>query len=101
MAAFVFGPVWFAVHRAWIPAAVYLALIVVVAGVVPDPASGVVSLALGVLAGLLGRDLVRWSLDRRGYVEAYVLAARNEEAALGRLLTYRPDVAASLAARLT
>ena len=99
-AAFVFGPVWLAINRAWIPAALHLAILVLIAALLPAPAKGVVTVALAVLAGLMGRDLVRWSLDRRGYLESHVLAARNEEAALGRLLTYRPDIAASLAATL-
>ena len=40
-------------------------------------------LGVAVLTGLLGRDMVRWSLARRGYVLAHVLAARDEEQRLG------------------
>ena len=54
-------------------------------------------MALSVLAGVMGRDLVRWSLERRGYAMVHVLAARDEDGALARLLTYRPDIAAGMA----
>ena len=49
---------------------------------------------------MLGRDILRWSLDRRGYTLAHVLAARDEEAALARLLTYRPEIAVQVAETL-
>ena len=92
--AALFGPIWFAAQRAWIPAAIDLALLVAAAVLRGAP---VTQVALGILAGLLGRDTVRWSLDRRGYVVEHVLAARDEDTAFARLLTYRPDVAARLA----
>lgn len=98
--AFLFGPVWLAAQHAWIPAVLQAALLVLVAVLLPAPARAVGIAALAVLAGLLGQDLVRWSLERRGYHLAHVLAARDEEAALGRLLTYRPDVAAGMAGLL-
>ena len=98
--AFLFGPLWLLAQRAWIPAALDAALLVLVAALLPPPARPVVAFALSVLAGLLGRDLVRWSLERRGYVLGHVLAARDEEGALGRLLTFRPDLAGSMAERL-
>ena len=98
--ALLFGPVWFAASRAWIPAVLQAALLVVTAVVLPDRVAAVVVVAVAVLAGLLGRDGVRWALDRRGYTLAHVLAARDEDAALARLLTYRPEVASDLAARL-
>ena len=42
-------------------------------------------------AGLFGRDLCRWSLERRGFTLAQVVGGRTEEEALGRLLDQRPD----------
>ena len=98
--ALLFGPLWFIANRAWIPAMLQGALLVVVAALVPARYGAVLELTLAVLAGLLGRDLVRWGLDRRGYTLAHVLAARDEEGALARLLTFRPEIAADLAARL-
>lgn len=91
--AFLFGPFWLLFQRAWVPAALWLALTVVLPALAPAPARPVVGFALSVLAGLLGRDLVRWSLPRRGYELAHVLAARDEEGALARLFAARPDLA--------
>lgn len=90
------GPLWFTLHRAWVAAAIHLLLIVALARLLP-PRFGAILLGLAWLAGLLGRDVLRWTLDRRGYTLAHVLAARDEETALGRLLTYRPEVAAQFA----
>ena len=42
--------------------------------------------------GVFGRDLVRWSLARRGFDEAHVIAARDADTALARLLARRPDL---------
>lgn len=91
--AFLFGPFWLLFRRAWVPAALWLALTVLLPAFAPAPARPVVAFALSVLAGLLGRDLVRWSLRRRGYELAHVLAARDEEGALARLFAARPDLA--------
>ena len=99
-AAFAFGPLWLATQRAWIPAVLHLVLLVLIPVLCGPAAALVLTGALAVLAGLMGRDLVRWSLDRRGFELAAVLAARDEDTALGRLLTFRPDVAAGLAAIL-
>ena len=98
--AFLFGPLWLLAQRAWIAAIIDAALLVLCAALLPDRAQGPAVLALALLLGLLGRDLVRWSLARRGYTLEHVLAARDEEAALGRLLTARADLVQSYAERL-
>lgn len=98
--ALLFGPAWFVANRAWIPAVLEAAALVVLAVLLPGRVAGVVVMAVAVLAGLLGRDVVRWALERRGYTLSHVLAARDEDAALARLLTYRPEVASDLVARL-
>ncbi len=98
--AFLFGPLWFTAWRAWVPAAVYLFFVVVVLRFVPGRGGLVLLLAAAMAAGLMGRDLVRCILERRGYTLVHVLAARNEDAALGRLLTFRPDLAAAMASLL-
>lgn len=89
----VFGPFWLALHRAWIAAAIVLALDVLIGVLAPSPIDIVAECALALLVGLLGHDLWRWSLQARGYLETHVLAARDETEALGRLLTLRPDQA--------
>ncbi len=73
--AFLFGPIWLFVHRAWIPGILALCAIVAIAA----------------------EDLRRWSLDRRGFILAQIVAAPNNEAALGRLLDRRPDLVAEMA----
>ena len=95
--AFLFGPLWLLLHRAWIPAAIAFAATVLIAALVPEPAQTVLTLGLMLLLGLSGRDLRAWSLERRGFLLAHVLTARTEADALARLLTNRPDVAARMA----
>ena len=91
--AFLFGPIWLLLHRAWIPAALSFAAFVLSGALLPDTVSGIVTPALMVLHGLSGNDLVAWSLTRRGYLLSHVLTARTEADALARLLTNRPDLA--------
>ena len=90
--AFVFGPLWLLFRRAWVLAALWLALSILLVALTPGEARPVLAFALSVLAGLLGWDMVRWSLLRRGYGLAHVLAARDEEGALARLFGARPDL---------
>ncbi|MBV8916077.1 MAG: DUF2628 domain-containing protein [Acetobacteraceae bacterium] len=98
--AFLFGPLWLLANRAWIPAALDFALTALLAVLLPDRLEGPVMLGLAIILGLLGRDLVRWSLDRRGYVLTHVLAARDEDGALGRLLMARRDLMQNYAEQL-
>ena len=88
--ACLFGAVWFAFQAAWIPAVLWLALSSVPLLLAPGPGL-VMAFALAILAGLIGRDLVRWSLDRRGYVLAHVVAAGDRDSAYARLLAARED----------
>lgn len=98
--AALFGPLWFAAHRAWWPALGSLVLAAMLGALAGPIAAPILATALAVITGLVGRDLVRWSLEQRGYLLEAVLAARDEDAALGRLLTWRPDLAAGYAAIL-
>jgi len=98
--AFLFGPLWLIAHRAWIPAVMDVAATIVLLAALPDSVQGPALFGLAVILGLLGRDMVRWSLNRRGYTLAHVLAARDEDGALGRLLTARTDLAQSYAEQL-
>lgn len=95
--ATLFGPLWLLAHRAWIPAALS-ACLTVFASLQPDPTQTILALVLAWAHGLFGHDLVRWSLERRGYQEQHVLAARDEDAAFARLLTARPDLLAEATA---
>ena len=90
--AAIFGPLWLLAHRAWIPAALWLACWGLIVGLAPGRLGAPLLFGLFLISGLLGRDAVRWSLARRGYVLAHVLAARDRDAALARLLAARPDL---------
>ena len=94
--AAVFGPFWLLAHRAWIPAVLFGAVALLVIVLAPPGLGGLIGLGFGVLAGLLGRDAVRWSLERRGYLMTHVVAARDADSALARLLHARADLQASL-----
>ncbi|HME27126.1 MAG TPA: DUF2628 domain-containing protein [Acetobacteraceae bacterium] len=90
--ALLFGPLWLAVHRAWIAAVLTLAATVLIIVLAPDSAATALLTALILLLGLSGHDLHRWSLDHRGYLLAQVVVAHTELEALGRLLDRRPDL---------
>ena len=94
--AYLLGPVFFTLNRAWAPALVHIALLALVATLPPPWLRGILLEALAILAGLMARDVLRLSLDRRGYVMAHVVAARDDDAALGRLLQARPDLVPAL-----
>jgi len=91
--AAIYGPLWLAGHRAWVPAALVLAGEVSAGFLVPDAYVGFVFLAWRWLFGFLGPDLRRWALEARGYTLAHVVAAPDVDAAFARLLTARPDLA--------
>lgn len=89
LGAFLFGPLWLFAHRAWIAGCIALAVLIwllVLTMDLPGPLGPTLLFGYALLLGLLGRDLCRWSLARRGYTEASVIAAPDAEAARGRLL---------------
>jgi uncharacterized protein DUF2628 len=90
--ALLFGPLWLAAEGAWLPAAAAMVLAVLILLLTPSPASGILFLGLALLQGFSGRDLVRWSVARRGYLESNVVVGRNADEALTRLLEARPDL---------
>ena len=91
--AFFLGPFWLAAHRAWIATALSLAAYVLIAALLPRPASAILAAGLALGLGLLGFDLRRWALENRGYLLIHVLAAGNPDDAFTKLMTYRPDLA--------
>ncbi len=95
IAAALLGPAWLLTQRAWIAGVLSLCAWVVVV-LLPTPAIGIAALVLIWVQGVFGRDLLRWSLARRGYTMELVLAARDEDGALARLLAARPDLASGL-----
>jgi hypothetical protein len=97
LGAFLFGPLWLFAHRSWvagiIAAAVLVSLPVLGTTLGGPPAVGLLLFAYAALLGFSGRDLQRWSLERRGFAETYVVAGRNRDAAYGRLLARDPTLA--------
>jgi hypothetical protein len=91
-AAFFFGFLTLAVHRAWIQAALNLAALLLVLALCRGVQSAAPLLGLAILQGLCARDLLRWSLSQRGFVEGPVIAAADSDQALGRLLYHHEPV---------
>ncbi len=92
LAAGVFGPLWLAAHRAWIAAAIALAIAIVIGVFARGTVAALSWFAYVWLLGMFGHDLERWALERRGYVLVHVLAARDDEGAHARLLAARPEL---------
>jgi len=90
--AFLFGPLWLALHCAWIPAVLALAASVLIVLLTAPGVAIVLLLGEMVWLGLSGRDLQRWSLARRGFTLLYAVVARSADAALLRLLDARADL---------
>ncbi len=96
--AALFGPFWLLAHRAWVAGAITLAVVIVLNLLVPSSLRPALVLGFFLLLGLFGQDLLRWSLARRGYALAHIVAAPDTDAALLRLLDARTDLQAGLAA---
>jgi phage tail tape-measure protein len=92
LAALIFGVFYFLWHRAW--NAVAVDAVAVVAAAVAGGLLGTAAPMIGVivLQGVLGHDLLRWGLSMHGYVQGPVVAARDEDSALARLLEERHDL---------
>ena len=92
LTAMVLGPVWLLAQRAWVPAVLLGCAQVAGHLLVPGAYGLVVSLGLAWICGVVGRDWVRWSLERRGYALSDVVAASSLDLAFGRILTARPGL---------
>ena len=92
--AFVLGPFWLLAHRAWIAAVLAFCAYALIAALPLHGFGALVSFGLAWLLGLSGQDIRRWSLERRGFGFAHVIAAPDPDTALARLLDRRPDLIA-------
>jgi hypothetical protein len=92
--ALIFGPLWFAAHRAWVAAGLSFAAFVFIAVLAPEPAETILSVGLAIMLGLIGNDLRSIALEHRGYTLLHVLAARGRDEAWLRLIANRPDLMA-------
>lgn len=91
-AGFLFGFLYLAVHRAWVPAALNLAALILTQALCGAIGNQAPLFGLAILQGLFARDLWRWGLFRRGYAQGPVVAAADPDQALARLLGARPDL---------
>jgi hypothetical protein len=91
--AFLFGLPWLLWHRLWLEAAIYLGGLAILTLLLPALAMLPASLALQVLLGAHAQDLRRLALARRGYSQPHVVAERDADRALARLLEARPELA--------
>ena len=87
-----FGPIWLATHRAWIPAACVLVLLILIPMLTDPPVTAVLTAGVWLMLGQTGRDLVRWSIERDGWLATAVIAARDLDDAQIRLYSARPDL---------
>jgi hypothetical protein len=99
--AFAFSVLWALWCRLWLVALGLFALEVVVRGAITLLAADVwtgTALLLGmmVVMGLIGNDLKRWTLFRRGYLQVGVVIGANLDAAEQRFWDQRPYLAADL-----
>ena len=90
--AFVFGFLYLAVHRAWVAAALNLAVFLLASGLARSTGSGAPLLGLAVLQGLFARDLRRWSLAHGGGPGGPAVAAPYHAQAAARLVGQRADL---------
>ena len=91
--AAVFGPLWLLGRGAWVPGVLALCADITAWSLVGGLDRMVLLVLIAWMLGVFGHDLRRWSLGRAGFGLAHVVAARNEDAALARLLHARPELA--------
>ncbi|GAB0115577.1 DUF2628 domain-containing protein [Acidisoma sp. C75] len=95
--AFLFGPFWLMAHRAWIAALLALVVLIgfwIVAAAVSAGLGAALLIGYALMLGAQGRDLRRWSLSRRGFAEAGVVAAPDADAAFLRACAVTPGMLA-------
>ena len=94
--AALFGWLWLLVQGAWGPALLLFAAGVAAAKLGVMLHSVAPAVAVFLVQGVFGRDLVRWWLGLRGWRPAGPVAASSHDAALLRLLAEHPDLQAGL-----
>jgi hypothetical protein len=99
--AFFFSLVWALWCRLWLVALGIFLIEVAANGLLAalgadPPTQAALSLGLAAALGVIGNDLKRWTLGRRGYIESDIVAAPDGDAAEGRFFDGRPDIAAEI-----
>lgn len=90
--AFLLGLPWLLAHRLWLESVIYAGVMALLLGLAPAWAVPPAGLALHLLLGFQARDLLRGALARRGWREAHLVAERDADLALARVLEARPDI---------
>lgn len=85
--AFIFAPFWLLRHGVWLGLLAYAAGFAAVAALAPPGWHGLGLLALHLLAGFEGRDLLRDRLARQGRGTRAVIFGMDEDMALLRALS--------------
>ncbi len=93
-AAFWFGAIWLALGRAWVAAGLTMAAFLLTLALCRWSGTLAPLAGLAVLQGLLCPDLLRWSLDQRGFARGPVVVGSDVDQALARLLDARSDLIA-------
>ena len=91
--AFLFTLPWLLLRRLWLAALLWVAVAVALLVLLPAAAGPVLLLAGQFLLGCHAPELRRWGLRRRGYDGVHVVAERDEDRAVARLLEARPELA--------
>lgn len=91
-AGLLLGPVWLVANRIWVAGALAGCADILIGAFAPDSLRYVLAAAISWSIGLFGHELQRWWLEQHGYAEVHVIAAKDEDEALSRLLARRPDL---------
>ena len=99
--AFLFSFLWAFWHRLWLVGLGFVFLQAAVAGLLlvvhfDEVGHAALNLGAAVLTGAIANDGRRWTLARRGFADADVVAADGTERAERDFLRARPDFAADL-----
>ncbi len=94
--AALFGWFWLLLQGAWLPALLVLAAAIGAAKLGMATHSLAAPLAVFLVQGIFGRDLLRWWLGLRGWRPAGPVVATSHDAALLRLLAERPELRTGL-----
>ena len=82
----VWGAIYLAAHRAWVPAALNASAALACVAASRAVHDGAPLAGLFLLQGCFVHDLRRWGLARAGWAPGPVVAAQDQDAALARLL---------------
>jgi hypothetical protein len=94
--ALLFPTIWFLAQGLIALAALHLAAVALLAALLPEPALPAALAGLQLFLGFEARNLRGWWLELQGYRTQAVLVARNEDAAVLNLASFRPELARHL-----